>query len=299
MRIDKLVAGIVLASLATAGLADAHPAPVLHGAGTAILDGSISQDEWSKAGTMAVNVRLPEAEGGGTLNGTLSVMNDLDTLYMALSLPGRAGTASIQILFDDDHDGEFYEQGEDAVVANSDPYGAHLYDDFFATCPDPDSVGCSNYDINDGGTSDGELAATNDSGGTMIEIGRAFDTGDPAHDITLAQGDTAGVYLYVTLLSSACSQGCYSDTFVSFDLEIEHLVLCSAVPNEATGTGDTSLDGPDGRLYANIDGSDDASAGASPGVFTESNGTAGLQTHEQNCLAEGAVTSVPADERVV
>ena len=185
----------------------------LSGTGTATIDGVLSPGEWAGAASATVYINLPALEGGGTAVATLYVMSDTANLYFALKAPRPSmDTSSFVMEFDNDNDG-VREDGDDAFVLNTSPYGPPtLFDDYRYTC----SYGlaaCSAFDDADGGTVDGLGAATNSGGFTIYEVSRPLNNSDDAHDFSLNSGDRIGFVLYYRVITGGFPEGFGDTTF--------------------------------------------------------------------------------------
>lgn len=128
------LAATIAAALATVPAAGAHPpGPTLSGYGTPVIDGVIGAGEWDAAARYAFSAAVPANDGGGTVPATLYVMNDSVSLYVALEVR-RSGPprGSFSVEFGNDHDGQLFEDGDDAFVANP---GAAFFDAFRSSQP--------------------------------------------------------------------------------------------------------------------------------------------------------------------
>jgi hypothetical protein len=153
-KLTWAVAVMILALLALASPAGAHPpGPTLSGYGTPVIDGVLGPGEWDAAARHAFPAAVPTNDGGGTTPATLFVMNDGLNLYVAIEVL-RSGPprGSFVMEFDNDHDGELYEEGDDVFVASP---GADFFDDFRTSQPPcPANVVCGFLDTQAGGTND-------------------------------------------------------------------------------------------------------------------------------------------------
>jgi len=197
---------------------------VLTGVGTAVVDGVLDPDEWAGAGSVVIDAALPASEGGGTTPVTLRVMNDLENLYLALEidrpyLPGSA--TSVAFEFDNDHSGNGYGEGDDALVVNADPWGptgATFFDNFRTSLPPcPAGLVCGFSDVDQGGTRDGGAAGISSGTRMFMEIWHPLDGDDDAHDFSLAAGDVVGVGVFLRFIApgSAWPDG-FGDTDLPF-----------------------------------------------------------------------------------
>jgi hypothetical protein len=183
--------------------------------GTATVDGVMSPGEWASAAKVTFLINLPANEGGGTAPATLYVMNDVVNLYFALKAPRPSpfnDTSSFVMEFDNDNDG-IREDGDDAFVLNTSPYGPPtLFDDYRYTCSFGPAA-CSAFDDADGGTVDGLGASTNSGGYTIYEVARPLNNGDDAHDFSLSAGDALGFSLSYVLITGGYPDGFGGATF--------------------------------------------------------------------------------------
>lgn len=146
------------------------------------VDGTIDPTvEWGMADTQEFSI-------SGSCNGTLFVMNDAANLYLAVKIVDddfgmNVSTRDfVMFHFDNDHDSVGPEVGDDCLVCISNGIN---FDQFY------ESPG-SDWDSLNLGTDDGAAAASGDGTYNYFEISHPLDSGDDAHDFSLAVGDTVG-----------------------------------------------------------------------------------------------------------
>jgi hypothetical protein len=155
----------------------------------------MSPGEWANATSLPFAANLSPAQGGGTTPATFFVMNDQNSLYMAVRIERPAlDMASVGVDFDNDHDG-LREPGDEAILRNVNTNGSVAVFDNYRT---PCQFGlCAPVDTTDGGTTDGAGAATNDGVYSIIEFSQPLNSGDDAHDFSLSPGDVVGFRLHI------------------------------------------------------------------------------------------------------
>lgn len=176
------------------------PDAVAAGLGTPSVDGTIDGSEWDAAGQVTFGVALPE---GGSAAGTLYVMNDATSMYLAVRFPRAAADPGNSLSFelDNDNDGVM-ENGDDVLLVNPSP-GVGFKDEVRTDQPPcPEGAMCGFHDTDVGGTSDGSGAFANGSGLTVYEMSHPLNSADDAHDISLAFGQQFGLKLSLRLLAA-------------------------------------------------------------------------------------------------
>jgi hypothetical protein len=198
--------------LGVSGAMGHTPGAILYGGGTATIDGALAAGEWAGARRIEFGARLPPHDGGGTVPGTLWLMNDSSTLYVALQV-GRAtfgGNTSLALYFDNDHDGT-REAGDDAFLADIGTFSPVRFVDWhWASCvPGGAGLACPVLDTDRGGTSDGTSAAEIAGGAAVLEAAHPLDSVDDGHDFSLGPGSVAGFAALITLFSvdTSCNFG--------------------------------------------------------------------------------------------
>ena len=195
-----LIAGIFmfLAFILIPQPANAHVSGLdLSGSGTPTIDGVMSAGEWDGAESVLFPVNIP---GGGTVTGTLSVMNDAANLYIAVRFNYTDVVNTAYLNFDNDHDGT-WEAGEDQLRINP-------------SIGFKDAVHPGVVDTGVGGTNDGAGAFSNSGGVTVYEFSHPLDSTDDANDFSIGAGDTVGFNIFVRLIASGGSwPDDYGDTY--------------------------------------------------------------------------------------
>jgi hypothetical protein len=188
--------------LLVATCAPAQKTNVLSAFGAARVDGIFSAGEWDNAATVDLTINLP---GEGTTSGTIYVMNDQTNLYLALRLERSVVDQAVTVAFafNNGDSGTSLGAGDDAILL--DVFGGTdqvFFDIFYYTnssCP-PFTL-CSDYDVNAGGSNDGEGGFSNDGTYSYFELSHPLNIGDP-HDFSLVPGQTVLCWPFVRLLDS-------------------------------------------------------------------------------------------------
>ena len=149
---------------------------------TPTIDGTIAPGEWDDADFMTFTM-----DGH---NGTIYVKNDATNLYIAVVITDDDDSDdALRISFNDDHDNNAPENGEDAI--KFDQITNDFYDLYY------DATDYNYYNDEDaGGSQDGSAASTKT--GTVPNIVHVFefshplDSADDDHDFDLSIGDTVG-----------------------------------------------------------------------------------------------------------
>jgi hypothetical protein len=174
---------------------------------------------------------------------TLYVMNDATTLYAAVTAPGSYSAFGSNLEFDNDDDGVWPEEGDDALVSSvrAGARTAWFYDDVRTECPPGaatpgDLCGLEDTDAHlaSRGTKDGAAAGFTSEAlrSSFIEISHPLDSADDAHDFSVRAGDTLGFFLFVRAISSASASdcgwpACTGDTRVP-DSSLAHIRIAAA-----------------------------------------------------------------------
>ena len=225
---------------------------ILYGAGTSVVDGTLSPGEWDGARALDFGANVPSHDGGGTVAATIRAMNDGSTLYVSLEVarPTFGGNTSLAMYFDNDHDG-VRELGDDAFLADVGMFSpARFVDWHWTSCvPGGQGLHCPDLDTSRGGATDGSSAAGTASGRTIIEASHPLDSPDDGHDFSLGAGSLAGYAALVTLFSADtfCNFGaaCYADTILPVGISSHgdtpsyaHLVISpDLIPPETSFAG--------------------------------------------------------------
>jgi hypothetical protein len=187
------------------GAALAHSGLVLRGYGTATIDGVFGSGEWDGAGRHEFNAPLPADLGGGTVAGTLFVMNDAQNLYLALRVasPSTAGSTSFLGAFDNDHSGGLYGQGDGVMLFERSGSATDFSDGFIIRLP---NGFCACVDTDYGGTDELTGGYTRDAGNSYYELSQPLDTADDAHDFSVGPGRRMSVEInYSTCGPTQCA----------------------------------------------------------------------------------------------
>jgi hypothetical protein len=180
------------------------------GFGTAAIDGLLGPGEWDNAVQLDVPINVPAIDGGGTVPGTLYVMNDETNLYFGLKVPRSLPRSNFNVGLDNNHNGGL-EPGEDVIGVS--PGG--FFDNFVtAVVPCPPGVQCS-FDVAVGGTQDGQGSIGDNGTFTFYEVAHPFNSGD-VYDIRVRAGDTFGYRANFAVLSQSPScpgnPACFAQT---------------------------------------------------------------------------------------
>lgn len=164
-----------------------------------LVDGVLDHNEWKNSRSWPdLAIRMPE---GGTATGHLYVRNDLDNIYFGFVLDAEVpwDVSNIVVRFFNDGVGPLavgddYVIGYARSVAGS---GNDIYDGYFDQTPTGfRGIG----DEYTGGTQDGAAAGRIADGQTVIEIQHPLDSGDDAHDISVAPGEMVQFLITATIL---------------------------------------------------------------------------------------------------
>jgi hypothetical protein len=172
------------------------------GFATPAIDGVFGSGEWGKAASFAFDVELPE---GGTVPGTLYVLNDASNLYLALRYQRSVARESkgISFEFDNNASGLFglagIEEGDDVLLLNA---GDQLMDEYRTSRPPCPAQGiCGWFDTADGGVMDGSGAYAHDGAFDVYEIAHPLRSGDTAHDFSLNGGQDLGMQVFIRMIA--------------------------------------------------------------------------------------------------
>lgn len=196
-----LVTLLVVAVQGVLGMESHAAGPNLSGFGTATIDGILGSVEWAGAGRVPILVNLPE---GGTASGDLLAMNDTKNLYLAIRFSRTAADAGngAAFEFDNNRNGVWPENGDDALVINPDLGLTDAFRTNKPPCPPGSSQGaCGLGDVNDGGSNDGAGAFLNDGNFTIYEFSHPLNSGDIGHDFALKLGDAIGFRASIRLIN--------------------------------------------------------------------------------------------------
>ncbi|MEX2153662.1 MAG: hypothetical protein WD825_10010 [Gemmatimonadaceae bacterium] len=208
----------------------------LKGSGTATVDGILGAAEWANAGCSTFQANAP---GGGTTPATLCVMNDGTKLYVSVKYPHSSvsGDHSMTVDFDNLDDG--LTPGDDEINAGGTVIGGVPiggFGDFFyrcpaSSCPNPGSL-LPESDEAHGGTIDGTGKFTNVNGTSVIEMEHPLNSGDIAHDYSLAPGAVVGFGVVLRIEGVS--------TQFPGPMDHGHVVITGAVVDQQQPTIDTS-----------------------------------------------------------
>jgi hypothetical protein len=176
------VLGLFAAVLLLPGEARGHNGVVLKGWGTAMIDGRMDVGEWSQAARFTMRLDL----AGSTVQATVFVMNDPSQLYLALRIPRPVlvDTGGVDFHFDNDHDGNGGELGEDILRLRPSEGALDMYYDPATKTIYPDQ--------RDGGSSDVRGRVQSNGAFSFFEVSHPLDTSDNAHDFSLGAGARVG-----------------------------------------------------------------------------------------------------------
>jgi uncharacterized repeat protein (TIGR01451 family) len=226
--------------------------PPFSGSGTATIDGTLDPSEWSAAACQSLFVWVPDPAGAPTTltPATFCVMNDVENVYVALKFdrtiadPGN----SLWVEFDTDNDGVM-EEGDDLFVVN--PASTRVLADDFRTAIPPACTGgglCGFYDLDYGGTNDGNGAFVNNGAFSVYEASHPLNSGD-ARDLAKCPGESVGFFFGVRMITADPSYPIgFADTNYPGWAQYATLVLAGecasgAVPAGGTISTDTEGDG--------------------------------------------------------
>ncbi len=244
------LAAVLVGCLFIPASASGFNGTVLRGFGTATIDGVPAPGEWNPAGTANFSVRRAVAHGGGTVPATLYAMNDATNLYIAIKVDNATVAASTaEVAFDGDHDNNALEDGEDSIVVDS----LGFFDDRFYR------QGSAVYDVDDGGTRDGDEWDADGPGYSFYEFSHPLDSADNAHDFSLRPGMRIGVRLtfrHCATVSSCAPSSRYPES------QLAEIVIVSGsrIPPDTQFTGALREGAWTGTLTQTFEftGSDDA-----------------------------------------
>jgi hypothetical protein len=227
----------MVASLVSVGPApaDAASTPALSAYGTPIIDGVITPGEWDRAARIDLAVDLPPTTGGGSVPSSFLVMNDEESLYIALRVGVGIDYVGMWIEFDNDGDGVISEQGDDGLGAIREQTPVRFFDYARIWCTDSntgrgmwcapsDTFTSSEYPV--AGTTDGRGAGSIRDGMVLLEMSHPLDSADDARDFSLGVGAEVGFQASIQLAdpprSSACSAEirCAAQTFTSGRIKV-------------------------------------------------------------------------------
>ena len=214
----------------------------LSAVGTATADGAMTAGEWDHAARFDFQANLPPGLGGGTAPATLFVMNDAVSLHLAVRLAVSTPIASsVAFEFDNDHDGTWPENGDEALVLTTSlGFRDEVRTNQSPPCtPDSRPGQCGVFDTSLGGTDNGQGVVANDGTSSFYEISHPLDSGDIGHDFALAPGSSVGFFMDLVL----CNGGCTS-TYLFYPNAIGHIVIASPANTAAGSNVPVAVDVP-------------------------------------------------------
>jgi hypothetical protein len=254
-RRSSAIAVLAAVALAVPAVPHGHSGNVLQGFGRANVDGVLSPGEWSGAQSQEFRVNLLE---GGSVPGTIFVMNDPTTLYIGLRVMraayGGDVTDDVRFLFDNAHNGGIrQDDGDDVLHA----VRGRFVDQHF----DPNGPFFNVY-VPDGtqgrGTQDVNGAVTNDGRSYFYEVSHPLNSADDRADFSLSAGNTVGFGIQIGYCGASCVVGAYWPGGPP-DFWADVVVRAGPLPTDADrdGLGDAA-DGcptvPGGRFDSNRNG---------------------------------------------
>lgn len=257
--------------------------------GAAIIDGTLSPGEWENAGTITFPVNIPEVSGGGTVTGTLYVMNDISNLYLAIEVPHTASGNSASFTFDNDHGGgSSSETGDDVLVINP---NLGFFDQVVIATP---NVISSSLDTNRDGSNNGQGAFSNSGGVTIYEFSHPLDSADDENDFSIAPGDVIGFRVSITLLESGDGGTVNGDTIFPGVSPSNFGDITTAIDAETDTDGDglVNLIDPDDDNDGVLDSSDDLPLDPSESLDTD---TDGIGDNADNCPTVSSSNNLDSD----
>jgi Leucine-rich repeat (LRR) protein len=174
----------------------------LKGCGTAVIDAVLSPGEWERAERIDLTLNTPHQ---GTCDGTIFIMNDDDTLYVALLANYIEVGNTVSISFDSDKD-QVLGTGDDRILYNPD---IGFLDEAWTTAS-PCAGICPLPDTDQGGSQDGEAAFSQAGGFTVYEFSHPLSSADTALDFQASFGDLLPFNLFVRF---AAVGGIWPDDF--------------------------------------------------------------------------------------
>ena len=241
------------------------------GFGSATIDGVLDPGEWADAGTATIAVNTLS---GGTVPGTLYVMNDGVKLYLALQFGATALGNSAAFEFDNDRSG-YLSDGDDGIIINPD---IGFYDLVRV------AVGNelhSYFDTTLGGTNDGAGAFSNGAGATVYEFSHPLNSSDDLHDFSLSPGASIDFSMFIRLLEGETYADSDLNAFATYTLGQEQIV-------QGSRRADTFTDSPSfATTYWGKNGNDKASGMDGPDALHGENGNDSLSGGAGSDLLSG------------
>ena len=198
MRRFALLALVIASVLALPQAGVGHSGVVFRAFGTPAIDAVQSTGEWDAASRHDFTVNRSPNEGGGTVTGTVYVMNDAANLYVALRVPNTTvGSSRFEVTLDNDHD-QRNGLGDDRVALDDVGFEDHFYQQIA-----PNTFQWT-WDDDAGGTIDGHGLDADHAGFSFYELRHPLNSADDAHDVSLRAGSRVGV----DVLFVHCVAGC-------------------------------------------------------------------------------------------
>jgi hypothetical protein len=238
--------GTLLLSAAAAGAAAGSD--YLSAEGTAIIDGVKTAGEWDAAARIDFAVNQPPGSPGAPMPAALLVMNDAGSLYLAFQItrstlnPSGGGGSSVFVGFDNNDDGN-PANGDDVLLINPQ---IGFFDEYYTDQPPcPSGTICLGIeDADDGGTTDGAAATTNNGSFSFYEMAHPLNSSDDRHDFSLSAGDLVGATGEVRFCDTT---GC-TDTVVPGPFRIAIAPLANGKASQRIAFAELPV-----RTYGNAD----------------------------------------------
>ena len=244
--------------LVGAGGATAHNGVVLGGTGTPDIDGVFAPGEWNSAAVLPFTAGLP---GGGSVLGSLRVLNDGTNLYFGVAVASPSINGTVAFVFDNDHDGSAgTEQGDDGLAFG--PATLGLNDNVRSSLPPcPPGFFCAFRDTEAGGTTDGVAASSVVGSATHYELSHPLDSADDANDFSVRPGEVLGFSFQLSICDPAPPACVFTQPVINGDIALR--VPDTTPPTLSVRADPAVLWPPNGRLRdvaISIDAADDSGA---------------------------------------
>ncbi len=156
--------------------------------GPPTIDGNFAPGEWAPASQTPFTVNVP----GGTVAGTLYVMNDAQNLYLAVRFPRTVvdGTNLLNFEFDNNNNGVGPEDGDDYFTFTP---ATGFSDAFRSGCPSGGGS-CVTTD-----QTNGVGAFFNNGSFTVYELSHPLNSGETGKDFALTAPTTVGMLLQLSV----------------------------------------------------------------------------------------------------
>lgn len=253
--------------------------------GTATINGVQNAGEWDSAARIDFAVNQPPGTPGPPMPASFLVMNDASNLYVAylisrptLNPPGGGGS-SVSVDFDNDDDGK-RANGDDVLLINPQ---IGFFDEYYTDqppCP-PGTICLGIEDTDDGGTTDGLGATTNNGSFSFYEMSHPLNSSDDRHDFSLNAGDLVGASGEVRFCDMA---GC-ADTLVPGTFRIAIAPLPNGKANQTITFGALA-----GKTYGDVDFTIAATASSRLAVSFAASGTCTVSGTTVHLTGAGSCT---------